>query len=102
MSSRSVDKVALEQFEDKQEGEKLVVGDSLDLIKNVPVKIEAQLGEAEISVEELMSLKDGSIVKLNTGSTDRVAMYLNGEVIGFGELVVVEDSLAIRITEVRS
>jgi flagellar motor switch protein FliN/FliY len=77
-----------------------LLGNNLQLIQGVKITLSARLGDAEISVGELFSLKDGSVVKLDRLTTDPVDILLDGTVIARGKLVVAADHFGISITEI--
>jgi flagellar motor switch protein FliN len=71
-----------------------------ELLKGVKVAIEVRLGEAAMTVEEMMALKSGSVVSLSTGLADHVELLLNGTFIARGEIVAVGDKYGVRIVEI--
>jgi flagellar motor switch protein FliN len=75
---------------------------SLDsaLFKEVQVDLKAKLGAARLSVEELLALKAGSIVRLDAKMNDPIELRLNDTVVACGEIVAVGDHFAVRIVEV--
>ena len=77
-----------------------ILGSNLQLILGVKITLMARLGDAEISVGELFSLKDGSVVKLDRLTTDPVDILLDGQVVARGNLVVADDHFGISITEI--
>lgn len=77
-----------------------LLGSNLELIHGVKIRLTARLGDAEISVGELFSLKDGSVIKLDRLTTDPVDILLDGKVVARGTLVVSDDNFGIRITEI--
>lgn len=70
-----------------------------NLIGGVPVELEARLGTATMTVEDLLALKSGTVVKLETELADRAELYFNDALVARGEIVAVGDSYAIRIVE---
>ena len=74
-------------------------GEKLDLIAGLKVRVSACVGQREITVRQLFGLKDGEILELDRGSDDPVDLYLDGKLIGRGELVVVGDNFGIRLIE---
>lgn len=74
-------------------------GGRLDLVGGLKVRIRALVGEGEISVTELFGLKDGSVVPLACDVNPLVDVQLDDRTIARGELVVVDDILGVRITE---
>lgn len=71
----------------------------LELIRSVKVRLSASLGEAVLTVGELTSLKDGSVIKLDREAGDPVDIVLEGKVIARGHLVAVDDNFGVRISE---
>jgi flagellar motor switch protein FliN/FliY len=73
-----------------------------DLIGGVRVVLEARLGEATMTVEDLLALKSGSVVTLETGLADTAELYLNNALIARGEIVAVGDHYGVRIVDLAS
>lgn len=74
-------------------------GGRLDLVGGLKVRVRALVGEGEISVAELFSLKDGSVLSLACAVNPLVDVQLDNRTIARGELVVVDDVLGVRIME---
>ena len=60
----------------------------------------ADLGETELSVTEILKLEKGSIIDLKKPAGESVESYVNGRILGKGEVMVYEKNLAIRINEI--
>jgi flagellar motor switch protein FliN/FliY len=71
-----------------------------DLLRGVRVALDVQLGQVSIAVEDMMALKSGSIVTLQTGLAENVELYLNENLIARGEVVAVGDKYGVRIVEI--
>ncbi len=69
-------------------------------IKNVKVLLMAAIGETMLSVEELSSLGEGSIIELNKTAGEPIDLLAAGEKIGKGEVVVIDENFGIRVTEI--
>jgi flagellar motor switch protein FliN/FliY len=67
---------------------------------DMEVEFIADLGETELSVAEILKLDKGSIIDLRKPAGESVESYVNGRIIGKGEVMVYEKNLAIRINEV--
>jgi flagellar motor switch protein FliN/FliY len=70
------------------------------LLREVRVGLDAKLGLATLSVQELLALKAGSVVKLEARMNDLIELRLNDSVVARGEIVAVDDNFGIRIVEV--
>jgi flagellar motor switch protein FliN/FliY len=71
----------------------------VDLLAGVKISLQARLGDAPMTVEDLMGIKTGAVVTLETGLADHVDLYLNEMLVARGEIVVVGTKYGVRITE---
>lgn len=71
-----------------------------DLIASVEVELEAILGSTVMTVSELMALKAGSTIELQSSLARDVELRLNGVAVARGELVAVGDHYGVRIIEI--
>ncbi|WP_457592354.1 flagellar motor switch protein FliN [Hydrogenimonas sp.] len=67
---------------------------------DIEVKITAFLGETELTLDEILHLGVGSVIDLQKPAGESVETYVNGRIIGRGEVMVYEQNLAIRINEI--
>lgn len=72
---------------------------TLDLVLDVKVKVTVQLGSCQLPMREVLELAPGAVIQLNQHASDPVGLYVNDKLIAYGEVVVVEDSFGIKITE---
>ena len=75
---------------------------NLDLILDVPVCVSLHVGSTEITIRDLVQLVEGSVVALQRESSEPMDVQVNGTLIAHGEIVVVDDSFGIRLTDVVS
>ena len=72
----------------------------LDNLKKVMLKVTADLGMAGMLVRDIIQLKEGSIVALNKMAGEMTDVYVNGLPLAKGEVVVIGDTLHVRISEI--
>lgn len=77
-----------------------VISADSPIFKDARVVLKATLGEAELSVQDILALRAGSVVELDTKLNGLVELRLNGSRIARGEIVAVEDCFAVRIVEI--
>lgn len=70
------------------------------IFKEVRVSLEAKLGQATLSVEDLLALRPGSTVKLDTRTSELVEVHLNNALVARGEIVAIGDQFGIRLVEI--
>jgi flagellar motor switch protein FliN len=78
------------------------LGERLDLVSHVKVKLTITLGGAEMSVGELFSLSANDVVTLDRDVDAPVDIRLNSKVVARGVLVAVGDKFGVRVTEVQT
>jgi len=79
---------------------KTSTGKSLDHLYGVRLDAEAVLGRADFLVEDMLKLDVGSVVTLDRLVSDPVDLIVQNVRVARGEVVVVNDQFAIRITEI--
>jgi len=67
---------------------------------DIPMTLRAEIGRRKYRCADLLTLHVGTIVSLPRSAGDNVTLRLNGQRIGAGEIVVIEDQMGLRITEI--
>ena len=73
---------------------------TMEFLLDVPVKLTVELGNCEMTMKDLLQLGIGAVVQLDKLANDPIEVYVNQKLVARGEIVVVEDNLGIKITEV--
>jgi flagellar motor switch protein FliN len=73
---------------------------SLDRLSAVPVDVAVELGRTRMTIGDAMRLAAGSIVTLDRLSGEPVDLLVNGKPVARGEVVVIDEQLGLRITEI--
>ena len=76
-----------------------VVDDLMPFI-DTPLRMEIQLGQARLTIRELLELEPGSLVELKKSAGEPMDVLCKERVIIRGEVTVLEDSLGLRVTEI--
>ena len=72
----------------------------MEFLLDVPVKLTVELGNCGMTMKELLQLGIGAVVQLDKLANDPIDIFVNQKLVARGEIVVVEDNLGIKITEV--
>ena len=72
----------------------------LEAVYEIPVKVSAILGKAQMKVSQLMKLSKGTIIELDRKVGEAIDIYVNNNLVARGEVVVVDDKLGITMTEI--
>ena len=78
------------------------VGDNLDLLLDIPLKITIELGRTKMLINDLLKLGQGSVIELPKEAGDTLEILANNRLVAKGDVVVVNKKYGIRLTEVIS
>lgn len=73
---------------------------NLDLVLDIPVDVSLRVGSTDISIRDLVSLVEGSVIALDQAAGAPMDVLVNGTLIAHGEIVVVDDQYGVRLTDV--
>lgn len=74
----------------------------LGALMEVPLEISAELGRAVRTVRDILALRPGAIIELDKASGEPVDLMINGHLVARGEVVVVDETFGVRITDILS
>ncbi|UZN22975.1 flagellar motor switch protein FliN [bacterium 3DAC] len=74
--------------------------ENLELLLDVNVTISVEIGRTKMTLRELLSLGEGSIIQLDKLAGEPMNVLVNGKVIARGEVVVIDESFGVRILEI--
>ena len=75
---------------------------NLEFLMDVPLRLSAELGTCQMTMEDLLELGVGSVIQLDKPANANVDVYVNQKLVARGEVVVAEENFGIRIKEVLS
>ncbi|MBQ7677738.1 MAG: flagellar motor switch phosphatase FliY [Lachnospiraceae bacterium] len=76
------------------------VPENIDLIMDVPLEVTVELGRTHKSIHDILDFAPGTIIELNKIAGEPIDVLVNGKYVAKGEVVVIEESFGIRITEI--
>ena len=74
--------------------------ENIDLIMDVPLEVTVELGRTTKSISEILDFAPGTIIELNRIAGEPIDILVNGKFVAKGEVVVIEESFGVRITEI--
>lgn len=74
--------------------------ENIDLIMDVPLEVTVELGRTKKSIKDILEFAPGTIVELNKIAGEAIDVLVNGKYVAKGEVVVIEESFGVRITEI--
>ena len=73
---------------------------NIDLIMDVALEVTVELGRTKKSISEVLDFAPGTIIELDKVAGEPVEVFVNGKMVAKGEVVVIEESFGVRITEI--
>lgn len=73
---------------------------NFDMLANVSLRVSVEVGSASLTLSELLSLNEGSVVELDRQANDLLDIFANGTLVAKGEVVAVEGRYGIRVMEI--
>ena len=67
----------------------------------IPVEVEVELDRKTMTAREVLDLEEGSVIGTGRSAGENIDLYVGGVLFGSGEIVVIENTLGVRITDFR-
>ncbi len=74
--------------------------DNLKLLMGVPLNVSVEIGSTTKKVKEILEFSQGTIIELERQAGAPVDIVVNGNLVARGDVVVIDDNFAVRITEI--
>lgn len=74
----------------------------LDVLLDIPVTLQLEIGRTKVSIRNLLSYTQGSVVEMDRLAGEPLDLLVNGTLIAHGEVVVINDKFGVRLTDVIS
>lgn len=97
IAARDVDLAEMEPGTDPDNNEQ-----NMDFLLDIPLEITVELGNARITIGDLLKLSQGSVVELNKLTNEPLDIFVNKKLMAHGEVVVVHEKFGIRLTNIVS
>ena len=74
--------------------------ENIGLIMDVPLEVTVELGRTTKSISEILDFAPGTIIELDRIAGEPIDVLVNGKFVAKGEVVVIEESFGVRVTEI--
>ena len=74
--------------------------ENINLIKDVPLEVTVELGRTHKTIHEILDFSPGTIIELEKIAGEPIDVLVNGKHVAKGEVVVIEESFGVRVTEI--
>lgn len=75
---------------------------NLNMIMTIPLQVTVEIGRTKKKIKEILEFSTGTIIELSRQAGTPVDIFVNGQAVAKGDVVVVDDYYGVRITEVSS
>ena len=76
------------------------MNEKISRVLDIPIEITAILGRTKMSLNEILELGRGSLIELDTLENQEVEILVNGKKVAYGQVVISNQNVGIKITEV--
>lgn len=66
---------------------------------DIPLDIEVELGRRVMTIAQILELRPESVIPIARSAGDNIDIFVGGTVIGYAEIVIIEEAVGIRITD---
>jgi flagellar motor switch protein FliN/FliY len=73
--------------------------EQLSRMVDVPVEIDVEMDRRILTMREILELREGSLIGTTRSAGENIDIYIGGALVGFGEIVVIENMIGVRITD---
>jgi flagellar motor switch protein FliN/FliY len=68
-------------------------------VADVPVDVEVELGRKVMTMSQILGIEVDSVIRMPRPAGENIDILVGGTLIGFGEIVIIEDAVGVRITD---
>jgi flagellar motor switch protein FliN/FliY len=68
-------------------------------LADVPIEVEIELARKTMALRDILALAVGSVIKMPRSAGENIDILAGGTLIGSGEVVIIEETVGIRITD---
>jgi flagellar motor switch protein FliN len=68
-------------------------------LADVPVEVQVELGHRIMTIAQILELGPESVIRMQRSAGDNIDILVGGALIGYGEIVIIEDAVGVRITD---
>lgn len=73
--------------------------DEIAHIAEVPIEVEVQLDRRWMKLSEILGLEEGSVIEMHRSAGENIDIFIGSKLAAFGEIVIIENTMGVRITD---
>jgi flagellar motor switch protein FliN/FliY len=68
-------------------------------LADVPVEVRVELDRKLLTISDILDLDVDRVIRMTRSAGENIDIFIGGTLIGFGEIVIIEDAVGVRITD---
>ncbi|HME11113.1 MAG TPA: FliM/FliN family flagellar motor switch protein [Bryobacteraceae bacterium] len=73
--------------------------DEIGHLADVPIDVEVELDRKVMTIAQILQLEEDSVIRMTRSAGDNIDILVGGTLVGYGEIVIIEDAVGVRITD---
>lgn len=73
--------------------------DEIAHLADVPIDVEVELDRKVMTIAQILQLEEDSVIRMTRSAGDNIDIRVGGTLVGYGEIVIIEDAVGVRITD---
>lgn len=75
------------------------ISERIATLADVPLEVQIELAHRVMTLRQLLELEAGSVIRMPRSAGENIDIVIGGALVGFGEIVIIEDTMGVRITD---
>ena len=75
------------------------ISERIATLADVPLEVQIELAHRVMTLRQLLELEAGSVIRMPRSAGANIDIVIGGALVGFGEIVIIEDTMGVRITD---
>jgi flagellar motor switch protein FliN len=80
----------------------MTVREQIAHLSDIPVTVDIELDRRVMTMRQVLELEAGSVIKMSRSAGENIDVLVGGTLVGFGEIVIIEETVGVRITDFNS
>ena len=77
----------------------ILISERIATLADVPLEVQVELARRVMTLRQLLELEPGSVIRMPRSAGENIDIVIGGALVGFGEIVIIEDTMGVRITD---
>ena len=77
----------------------MTTSDQIALLADVVLDLDVELDRRVMRIRDVLELEEGSVIRMTRSAGENIDIIVGGSLVGFGEIVIIEDTMGVRITD---